>query len=459
VEVATIAAMRIPAKAAALALLLLAWSPSAVLAQKAADVAQKEEAFATAKKTFGDAERGIRSSYEERERALLAARAEQGTTWRAEMRRVLEGLSAAAVAAVQKKGSRAQIQGLFKREGPVALKKIENKDLLLFEPILAGRLAVVGNEVPLDAAKLEAGNLADLVLAEILGEKPFHEYWNDALAEASPVAESYRKAAEALNKAKWDLDVAKDPVLQWQRGAPAGFARVPAGTYFALGSSGFGAQGSRKGKKPVTLSHDVFISLREVTHGEFFEWWKGLDAEAKKKHAPIDQGAQQPLWPTPEGASAPELPEELRNKPVTGVSLATALLYAASRGARVPSETEWCAAAGGREGRLYPWGDAWQAGQCNDVEHKVNDALPVGTMPGRGPFGHYDLAGNVAEWTATYEAGKDVDPAKLEDANAVVRGGSYAGAKDEVSNGWIWYRRAQFDRLRELGFRLAIDKK
>ena len=240
----------------------------------------------------------------------------------------------------------------------------------------------------------------------------------------------------------------------------AGFARVPAGTYYVIGSSGFGSQGSRKGKKPVSLSKDVFIGLREVTHAEFFEWWKGLDAEAKKKHiptVPMDQGAQVPIWPTIEGAPTPEVPEEMRNKPVCGVSLATAAAYAAAKGARIPTEVEWCAAAGGREGRAYPWGETWLADQCNDADHKVNDTLPVGSMPGRGPFGHYDLAGNVAEWTATYESGKDVDPEKLENANAVVRGGSYFQAKDQVSNGWIWYRRAQFDRLKDLGFRLAMD--
>jgi formylglycine-generating enzyme required for sulfatase activity len=448
--------MRIPVAAS---LLVLVVSVLPAPAQKPADVAQKEEAYAGAKKVFGDAERNLRTSYEAMERALQAARAEQGSTWRAEMKRVLEGLATAAAAAVQKKGGRPQVQAIFKKESPLAIKKIENKDLLLFEPVVAARLTVVGNEVPLDAAKIEAGNLADLALSEMLGKKPFHEYWNDAFADISPAADAYRKATEALDKAKWDVDVAKDPILQFQRGAPPGFARVPAGTYFALGTTGFGAQGSRKGRKPVTLSHDVYIGLREVTHAEFYEWWKGLDAEAKKKHAPIDQGAQQPLWPVVEGTPSSHLPEELRNKPVTGVSLATAIAYAASRGARVPTEGEWCAAAGGREGKLYPWGDTWQPGQCNDVEHKVNDSLPVGTMPGRGPFGHLDLAGNVAEWTATYEAGRDLDPAKLDDANAVVRGGSYAQAKDEVSNGWIWYRRAQFDRMKDLGFRLAIDKK
>jgi formylglycine-generating enzyme required for sulfatase activity len=448
--------MRIPVVLAACAALLLT---STGVAQKA-DVAVKEEAYSGAQNVFTEAERGIRGAYQAMERALVQARADQGTVWKAEMKRVLEGLSTAATAAAQKKAARPQIQAVFKREGPGALKKIENKDLALFEPVLAARLATVASEVPIEAAKLEPGNLADLVLGELLGAKPFHEYWNDTFADLAPPAEAYRKAAEALDKAKWDLDIAKDPVLQWQRGAPPGFARVPAGSYFVLGTSGFGSQGTRKGKKPAALTKDVFVGLKEVTHAEFFEWWKGLDAEGKKKHlpmVPVDQGAYTPLWPTAEGAPGPEVPEQMRNKPVSGVSLATAAAYAASKGARIPTEIEWCAAAGGKEGRAYPWGDTWLADQSNDADHKVNDSLPVGSMPGRGPFGHYDLAGNVAEWTATYESGKDVDPEKLENQNAVVRGGSYFNARDQVSNGWIWYRRAQFDRLKDLGFRLAMD--
>jgi formylglycine-generating enzyme required for sulfatase activity len=436
-------------------LLILAAVVSAP-AQKPADVLQKEEAFASAKKAQGEAERALRSAYAAMERALAAAREGQGAVWTAEMKRVLEPLANAAVAAVQKKASRAQVQAIFKREAPVALKKIENKDLLLFEPVLAARLATLSAEGPLDAAGLEAGSLAGLVLGDLLGAKPFHEFWNETFFEGAPAADAYRKSVEQLDKAKWDLDVAKDPVLQWQRGAPAGFAKVPSGTYYALGTSGFGAQGSRKGKRPVTLSRDVFLGLREVTNAEFFEWWKGLDAETRKKHLPADATGQ-PLWPTPDGAEGPAVTEEIAQKPVAGVTLATALSYAASRGARLPTEAEWCAAAGGREGRLYPWGDAWQADMCNDLEKKVNDTVPVASLPGRGPFGHFDLAGNVAEWTSTYEAGKDIDPAKIEDANAVIRGGSFAKSKDEVSNGWLWYGRALFDRTRDTGFRLAMD--
>src|SRR5262249_33920077 len=140
-------------------------------------------------------------------------------------------------------------------------------------------------------------------------------------------------------------------------------------------------------------------------------------ADQKKKHLPVDGTANnQPLWPTPDGASGPELPADMVQKPVAGVTLATALAYAASRGARIPTEPEWCACAGGRDCKLYPWGDQYQPDLCNDQEHKVNDTLNVGTMQGRGPFGHYDLAGNVAEWTATYENGKEVDPAKIEES-------------------------------------------
>jgi formylglycine-generating enzyme required for sulfatase activity len=382
-----------------------------------------------------------------------------GDVWLAETRRVLEPLATALAAIVQKKGPRSQVQAAFKKEVPVGLKKIENAGLARFAPVLAARLATLADEIPLDATNADVTNLATLALSDLLGEKPFHEIWNESLVPGLPEGESFRKARQQVEKATWDRDIAKDPLLQWQRGAPAGFARVPAGAYYVSGTRGYGPGSSRKGRKGVTLAKDVHIGLREVTHAEYFEWWKTLDADARQKHLPASGNPPEPLWKVIEGAELPEVPRDLLAMPVSGVRFASAMAYAKARGARLPTEIEWCAAAGGREGRAYPWGDTWQPEMCNDAEANLNDTVPVGSMPGRGPFGHFDLAGNVAEWTATYESGKEVDAAKIDDANVVIRGGSYAQPRDDVATGWLWYGRAQFDRSKEYGFRLAMDVK
>jgi formylglycine-generating enzyme required for sulfatase activity len=138
----------------------------------------------------------------------------------------------------------------------------------------------------------------------------------------------------------------------------------------------------------------------------------------------------------------------------------SALAYATSRGARLPTEAEWCAVAQGRKRRLYPWGDEYLPGRCNDREAGIKGTQPVGSYEeGRGPYGHYDLAGNVSEWVLTYESGKNADPSGLDDANAAVRGGSFRQDKHGVLNSWFWLRRALHETDVDLGFRLAIDGK
>jgi formylglycine-generating enzyme required for sulfatase activity len=108
--------------------------------------------------------------------------------------------------------------------------------------------------------------------------------------------------------------------------------------------------------------------------------------------------------------------------PVVLVSRDDALAYAGwlSRRSgqrwRLPREEEWEKAARGRDGRIFPWGDAYDAGRLNSHDNGPFDTLPVGTFSnGVSPFGILDGAGQVFEWTGT-PAGSD---------HAIVKGGSW----------------------------------
>ena len=107
------------------------------------------------------------------------------------------------------------------------------------------------------------------------------------------------------------------------------------------------------------------------------------------------------------------------NHPVVGVTWFGAKAFCEYYGGQLPTETEWEKAARGTDKRAYPWGDEIAAGNANfyasqDPYEKMlgqqGDTTPVGfyngkvydgfqTVKSMSPYGLYDMAGNVWQWT------------------------------------------------------------
>ena len=159
------------------------------------------------------------------------------------------------------------------------------------------------------------------------------------------------------------------------------------------------------------------------------------------------------------------------NHPVVGVSAWEAEAFCCwlseqcGQEVRLPTEAEWEWAARGAEGRIYPWGDRWDASKANTSETELIRTTAVGLYPTgaadwwqpSGSEGNvYDLAGNVWEWTATayfeeYELAHET--AKVGNTDWVLRGGSWL-LNFDLSRSATRNLHDPSDRLYFLGFRV-----
>jgi formylglycine-generating enzyme required for sulfatase activity len=92
--------------------------------------------------------------------------------------------------------------------------------------------------------------------------------------------------------------------------------------------------------------------------------------------------------------------------PVVLVSWKSAWMYAAWLSQvtgyvwRLPTDDEWEKAARGIDGRIYPWGNQWDASRANTEDGGPGTTTPVGSYPGgASPYGVMDMVGNVNEWS------------------------------------------------------------
>ncbi len=164
---------------------------------------------------------------------------------------------------------------------------------------------------------------------------------------------------------------------------------------------------------------------------------------------------------------------EFANHPVTMVSWFGAQAYCNFFGWHLPTEIEWEKAARGREldeeghGRAFPWGWEIERNQANyyssfdlfeKIYGKLGSTTPVGfyngssydgyqTLDQASPYGLYDMAGNVWQWT-----GNDYPNQHYR----YLRGGSFYSYEVDLR---VWKRNSAGPTYfaPDIGFRCAAD--
>lgn len=192
---------------------------------------------------------------------------------------------------------------------------------------------------------------------------------------------------------------------------PDGMVHVPGGSFFCGGK-----------ESPIYRYHTAelepfFIKQKEVTVGEFLEFWLSLDGLEMRKACMSririeEDGPLQDAWDENGQLFDDRLNVEY---PVVGISIEAATAYCdwlgekLGRVVRLPTAHEWEKAARGVDGRTYPWG--------YDFLPEADLALSMGNPKGKsryllwappGSFRRdvsvysvFDMAGNVREMTST----------------------------------------------------------
>jgi formylglycine-generating enzyme required for sulfatase activity/tRNA A-37 threonylcarbamoyl transferase component Bud32 len=254
------------------------------------------------------------------------------------------------------------------------------------------------------------------------------------------------------------------------------------------GSMNMGARDLMDGAKPphkVTLGSFCF-DRTEVTTDAYLGCVKNgvCERPPAKVHWPDITPAEVKLYSPLCNAAQKDREEH----PINCVAWSMADTFCRDRGARLPTEAEWeYAARGGKDQRIYPWGDdppgprylnacgkecsKWHAshGETPGAMYEAEDGYvftaPVGKFPeGAAASGAQDLAGNVSEWTAdwygpyTSDALSDPTGPKA-GTRRVVRGGAWSSVQSDWTRPAFRWSTDPETFSHAVGFRCAAQVK
>jgi sulfatase modifying factor 1 len=160
------------------------------------------------------------------------------------------------------------------------------------------------------------------------------------------------------------------------------------------------------------------IDLFEVTNAQFAGF-----VEATGYQTEAEQAGSSRVW-------RDEWSEGKDNHPVVRVTWNDAIAYCEWVGKHLPTEAEWEKAARGPESFIYPWGDTYDAAKANGRDSGLRSTVAVGSYgEGTSPYGAFDMAGNVREWTADPGyfpyPGNNIPSSYYGDELRVLRGGGW----------------------------------
>jgi formylglycine-generating enzyme required for sulfatase activity len=217
---------------------------------------------------------------------------------------------------------------------------------------------------------------------------------------------------------------------------------IPAGE-FIMGSEEF------EPEMPIRNVYlpDYYIDIYPVTNAEYKKY-----IDATRALAPRFWGSR-------------EVPEGLEDHPVHRVSWYEACAYAEWAGKRLPTEAEWEKAARGTDGRRWPWGNKFD--ERNSLVWDRGDFMMTASVydhpNGASPYGVYEMAGNVEEWTSDwYEGypGSDYECGAYGKTFKTLRGGSSFFTQNHARCAYRCFTRPEdfgIDNIAGVGFRCVFE--